>query len=991
MSGFKYVEDPILGKGRAEFLGGGTGGTAYEAGTGIDSAQLENGTIAVSDIPQDSVSGLTDLADGTQSITKDTQNARHIGGATGTPLTLLHFSDIHADTAALARIVADGESLGTLIDGMICTGDITGNVAGQITSWWDADVMTCIGNHDTASYNGSYDWTALSMADRDAYYIAPFESNWGITHTSGTSYYYKDYTTQGVRLIVMDGMLYIGSSTTTEAAAQTAWLESLLADAVTNGLHVLIAVHAPHGGSTPVSCSFTKYGQGTMPTKADCNTPDAVINAVASAITSGLHFIGYLCGHTHQDAVWDATGDGTQLMYCITCANVYQTAQWRESDLARNTTLDAFNLVSVDTVHSIVKITRGGGANIDNRMRKRESLSVNYATGTVVDLERAPFASTADEADHATEADSATIALGAAGSMAGYRMEVDGGTMSMARFVPISTVSGSAVTMEAGHAYRIQAEGSSITLNTEAIPANTWGLDAHLELFTASPELIIAGENVRFNDTFSVGEWNSCTVRFVSGVATVYVDNVSTIYLVTQNSDLTKGSLYFGLTDSSVSNKNYISVSNSLDGQTISFGGATVTTEKHIVGNGASLTILTGSVGAGGSGYVDMTDCALSGVVLTGGKVGFGDVAITDGATVTLTSGTLALGGAVSGSSGTLVASSGTIIDLTGNQNASVIPYSETNNVMFGAGGVTVYPVSGQTDSYLVGGITLHSLGNTNVVDFVQSGHTGAVGNDIVLSGMTFCNGYVSGGNVGGGLLYMTSGSVVANDCVFSGGSAPGAYGAGINFASSAGFMLTSCTIAGCTGGIGGGLAKGAGTMISGTLSNCVITRNAAQGQGGGIYCTGILDIIGTEICSNTTKTAGGAISTTGGTINLISCSIYGNTDQSGAIYIANSGKVTISGTTIALTQRINLVSANTSVTFVGSNFIGKQVYGAGVCHISSGAILDFTGNTSAAVINPTGGIVVSEGGCTVINSAGASVAIAGGTYTQINKDGTTA
>lgn len=35
MSGFKYVEDPILGKGRAEFIGGGTGGESYVAGDGI--------------------------------------------------------------------------------------------------------------------------------------------------------------------------------------------------------------------------------------------------------------------------------------------------------------------------------------------------------------------------------------------------------------------------------------------------------------------------------------------------------------------------------------------------------------------------------------------------------------------------------------------------------------------------------------------------------------------------------------------------------------------------------------------------------------------------------------------------------------------------------------------------------------------------------------------------------------------------------------------
>ena len=57
---------------------------------------------------------------------------------------------------------------------------------------------------------------------------------------------------------------------------------------------------------------------------------------------------------------------------------------------------------------------------------------------------------------------------------------------------------------------------------------------------------------------------------------------------------------------------------------------------------------------------------------------------------------------------------------------------------------------------------------------------------------------------------------------------------------------------------------------------------------------------------------------------------------------------------------------------------------------ISSGAIIDLTGNTNATPINPGGGVIVDDG-CTVINSAGASVSITGGTYAQINNDGTTA
>ena len=313
-------------------------------------------------------------------------NARHIKGQSATPLTLLHFSDLHADKTALARIKSDAEYMGSLVNNLICTGDMVENSYGTISSWWDEDILTCIGNHDTASYSGgAYDWTALSMANRDNYYIAPFESNWGITHTSGTSYYYKDYSTQKVRLIVMDAMLYsVYESDTSLATTQTSWLASLLSDAIANNLHVIIAIHAPHGGATAKDCSFSRYGQTEMPTYTDCDTPQIVIDTVASAITNGLKFIGYLVGHTHQDNVWDAEDNGKQLMFCVTCAVVSQTAQWKNSDQDRNSSLDAYNFVTIDTANTLVKIIRGGGADIDDRMRTRKAICFNYSTGEMI-------------------------------------------------------------------------------------------------------------------------------------------------------------------------------------------------------------------------------------------------------------------------------------------------------------------------------------------------------------------------------------------------------------------------------------------------------------------------------------------------------------------------------------------------------------------------------------------------------------------------------
>lgn len=303
-------------------------------------------------------------------------SARHIPRNAGVPLTILHISDIHNSPIALNQIVKQAEYYDDKINEMICTGDLVSNTYTSITSWWNEKVLTCIGNHDTAGYvDGDFSWTALSMANRDAYYIAPFESNWNITHTSGTSYYYKDYTDSKVRLIVMDAMLYNDNGS--EATTQTAWLADLLADAITNELHVIIAIHSPHGGAKAVSCSFTELGETDMPTLSDCNTPQSVIDTVATAINNGLHFIGYICGHTHRDTIWDAEDDGRQLMFAIICAMNSPA----NTDLYRGPNNNAYNLVTIDTVNTLVKIVRGGGADIDNAMRPREAICFNYSTG----------------------------------------------------------------------------------------------------------------------------------------------------------------------------------------------------------------------------------------------------------------------------------------------------------------------------------------------------------------------------------------------------------------------------------------------------------------------------------------------------------------------------------------------------------------------------------------------------------------------------------
>lgn len=305
----------------------------------------------------------------------------------GNCVTLLHFSDIHADKSALEQISEAIDNYNDNIDGSICTGDIVANSYSSISSWWNSKIMTCIGNHDSASYSsGTYDWTYLPMSERSKLYIEPFESFWNVNHDQGTSYYYKDFVDKKVRLIVIDTMLYMSDSTSSEASAQTVWLQTLLKTAKENGYHVIIATHAPNGLAKSMDCSFSKYhiSERVMPIEKDCTLPNSVVDTVKTSIDGGLNFIGYICGHTHQDDIWVCAGDSRQLMYGIATSNVENINQWINTDLWHGENCNAYNLVTINTSTKTLCLIRGGGANADKFMRERKMICIDYANAKLI-------------------------------------------------------------------------------------------------------------------------------------------------------------------------------------------------------------------------------------------------------------------------------------------------------------------------------------------------------------------------------------------------------------------------------------------------------------------------------------------------------------------------------------------------------------------------------------------------------------------------------
>lgn len=395
----------------------------------------------------------------------------------------------------------------------------------------------------------------------------------------------------------------------------------------------------------------------------------------------------------------------------------------------------------------------------------------------------------------------------------GFGMELSGGTASYARYRNIETVTGSSVTLQAGHAYKVYATSAAITINTENIPANMYGQEGHLEVFVAGTGYVQTGTNVVLANALEPDAVNNCTVRFHDGLAIISVEDHVAGYIVVSATGSTAGTLPYALSSAS---QEYVAFDAALNGSMLDMGGAVTNSEKHVVGNGYTETIVSGGINC--TSKTTFANLGMNGVVVSSGTLTLGDVYIPNGATVAVSGGGLAIE-KVTGNGGT--------IDLNG----------------------------------------------TN-------------------------------------MIITTEKSTQASGVVFTGGSA--AVGGVMNTAGKNTF--NSCTFSANTAGSGGAFYIGSNGNV--TLSSCSAVSNTAPG-GAFAYIFG-------------------------GSMNLTDCSI--DTDQ-------------------------NITIRDGTVTVAGSNTLGRisNVVTAGTVLISSGAIVDLTGNTNATPINPGGGVTFAPGGATIL------------------------
>lgn len=296
----------------------------------------------------------------------------------------MFMTDIHADEARLADSVKRFKSWGDeYISAVLNGGDTVYQKLPDGLEWYyeqidtlNIPVLPTVGNHDA--------WSALSVleADPTVVYnaiIAPIASTSGIVQpasaaANGYNYYYKDFNST-VRLVVLDCMYW--------DATQLSWFESVLADAKTNGLHVIALTHSsfPWADMTTVDCSWSKAGMvNGYSSKAILSDPSRTniqaAQAVKNFVDAGGTFICWLTGHQHGDDVHILQNYGNQ--FVVTMGSFAQRASTlQKSDVVSDYNYNCLTYIAIDTFMKVVKFMRVG-ADIDAYGTKHNFMSIKY-------------------------------------------------------------------------------------------------------------------------------------------------------------------------------------------------------------------------------------------------------------------------------------------------------------------------------------------------------------------------------------------------------------------------------------------------------------------------------------------------------------------------------------------------------------------------------------------------------------------------------------
>ncbi len=316
-----------------------------------------------------------------QSRYSDATNARIV--------TLMHFSDIHGNLSAMKKAVSLIEQYSAKIDDAIHTGDVTLTNLGQgILNWIQSGcaetVLGVVGNHDSYA-NGNL---VLNSATREEVYntlFADYISGWNVVQPAGVDdaesayycacYYYKDYSTPQIRLIVLDSERW--------DANELAWFTATLDDARANGYAVIVASHCAPGAVTGLHGNWNYIGvenfDSSTPTFATI-TEDAP-NAIDAFVEAGGEFVLWISGHFHRGGFGHLANHPNIFVMVAEKASVDRTTG--AARISGESNEYAFNMLSVDASDKLVRMVRYG-SNADAWLRPRNVFTYNYESHTVV-------------------------------------------------------------------------------------------------------------------------------------------------------------------------------------------------------------------------------------------------------------------------------------------------------------------------------------------------------------------------------------------------------------------------------------------------------------------------------------------------------------------------------------------------------------------------------------------------------------------------------
>lgn len=316
----------------------------------------------------------------------------------GNSVTFLYFSDLHGYAPNLERIVSFKEYYADWIDDAIHTGDGVICYMDNPNEWNNVpgaeNILNVVGNHDCwkshlvwAQTDKPYDAT-----QQEAYQVVmvgedeehPFIANWGVIQPEGVNdalspdycacYYYKDYDSAKLRLVVLDCMHY--------EKAQDEWFRKTLGEASAKDYAVVGVTHYP-AESGILDCSDSSY---VIP--ADYSDAiqyermsDEAFAAVDDAIEDGLEFVCWLSGHCHRDFIGFVADHTTQLQVCIAKSGEKDSyvAEGREVGTLNQ---DSFDLVTVNTEKGYVEFNRIGCSK-DSKGRDWSKVRYDFRKGSV--------------------------------------------------------------------------------------------------------------------------------------------------------------------------------------------------------------------------------------------------------------------------------------------------------------------------------------------------------------------------------------------------------------------------------------------------------------------------------------------------------------------------------------------------------------------------------------------------------------------------------